>query len=181
MIALIPVLLFGTKYVLDWQTANQDQLMKNSTEYYKNPSDYYKNCAREVALAVAKKWNPGLTLYQQREAMYKVADDEYNKYPTYSYSTPVYTAVPGMDLPTSRTVIKGGTYIPLKVNYSNYQNLDPSLRTVEYTEETNNYIRSDGAGPVDTYACRIFCMFNLFYNFDDRDSALVLECQAPKD
>ena len=174
MIALIPVLLFGTKYVLDWQTANQDQLMKNSSEYYKDPSDYYKNCAREVALAVAKKWNPGLSFYQQREAMYKVADDEYNKYPTYSYSTPVYTAVPGMDLPTDRTVIKGGTYIPLKVNYSNYQNLDPSLRTVEYTEETNLNVRTSGGTVATSYACYIFSLFNTIYNFDNRDSALVL-------
>ena len=63
MIALIPVLLFGTKYVLE---------MKTSTEYYKNPSDYYKNCAREVALAVAKKWNPGLTLYQHERRCTKL-------------------------------------------------------------------------------------------------------------
>jgi len=106
--------------------------------------------------------------------MYKVADDEYNKYPTYSYSTPVYTAVPGMDLPTSRTVTKGGTYIPLKVNYSNYQNLDPSMRTVEYTEETNLNVRTSGGGVASDYAAYLFTLFNTVYNFDNRDSATVL-------
>ncbi len=76
MTALIPVLLFGTKYILDLRTLHKVQLEKEESG-----GGWYKRCAKEAALAVAKNWNPGLSLYQQRDAMYKIADDVYNNSP----------------------------------------------------------------------------------------------------
>ena len=74
MTALIPVLLLGTKYVLDLRTVN-----KVPTE--KGDMEWHKHCAKEAALAVARNWNPGLTLEQQKAAIYKVADAVYSASP----------------------------------------------------------------------------------------------------
>jgi hypothetical protein len=61
----IPVLLLGVKYAFDKRTAGRAELYKAGTLLH-------KKCAREAALAVAKRWNPGLTLNQQMESLLKI-------------------------------------------------------------------------------------------------------------
>ena len=102
VITLIPVLLFGAKYILDQRTLQDRQA--TGTEYMKDSSlagkRLIKQCAQEAALSVAQKWNPALTYAQQREAMLRIADEVYNKAPTYVDST-VIRAVHGLS-PRSR-------------------------------------------------------------------------------
>ncbi len=110
VITLIPVLLFGAKYVLDQMSVNKAKIEKGTGRYY-------KKCAREAALAVAKNWNPGLTLAQQKEAVQKIADQVYNNNPCYNDSI-VGQAVSGLDVKKSYSVEQGGSkFEPLKVTY----------------------------------------------------------------
>ena len=79
MLSVIPVLLLGPKYVLDQRTHDKVQMENGGIEYY-------KASAKEAALAVAENWNPGLTLNQQKDAAYKVADAVYNTAVGYNLS-----------------------------------------------------------------------------------------------
>ena len=72
MTALIPVLLFGTKYLLDSRTLHKVQIENGDDENIEY--EYEKVSAKEAAKAVAENWNPGLTFSQQKDAAYKVAD-----------------------------------------------------------------------------------------------------------
>lgn len=111
VIMTIPVLLFGAKYILDLSTLHEVQLEEEKTK------GWYKRCAKEAALAVAKNWNPGLTLARQKEAVQKVADQVYNDNPCYNDSI-VGQAVAGLDVKQSHNVEQGGSkYQPIKVNY----------------------------------------------------------------
>jgi hypothetical protein len=51
----IPVLLLGTKYVVERRSFNAAKIEEPRSD------EVYKRCAREVALAVARQWNPGLS------------------------------------------------------------------------------------------------------------------------
>ena len=175
-IALIPLLLYGAKYVIDHRTLLER--WSAGIEHVKNATTatgkrLIKQCAHKAALEVARKWNPSLSLYEQRDAMYAVADEIYNESPTYVDSMLV-RATRGIDVPLEKTS-QGKTYEPIKITKMPDADLSPSLRTVEYKEETNNWVRSSGAAVTSLLGCRIFSMFNFFYNFNDRDSALVLE------
>ncbi len=116
VLTIIPVLLFGAKYVLDQMTANQVEIEQVKGEL----AVYYKRCAKEAALAVAKNWNPGLTLGQQQAAVYKVADAVYNDSPCHiKGNTSIYNAVPGLDMKGKPQVVKiGSEFSPLKITYS---------------------------------------------------------------
>ena len=111
MTALIPVLLFGTKYILDLRTVNKVPTEKGNQEWH-------KHCAKEAALAVARNWNPGLTLEQQKAAVYKVADAVYSVSP-FSNGSAIRRAIPGLDVKTSQIENQNdGTSNPLKVQYA---------------------------------------------------------------
>ena len=85
----IPVVLLGIKYA--------EKLFEVKDEAVRRPDNdvIIKRCSREAALSVARNCNPGLTLGQQREAVYKVADAVYNAYPCY-FSSVLSRAVPGV-------------------------------------------------------------------------------------
>lgn len=94
----IPIVLSGVKLALDIST-------KHSVDLNKSTGKYYKRCATEAALAVAKNWNPGLTLSQQKDALLKIADAVYNANPCYNDSA-IGSAIPGLTLKKNYTVTK---------------------------------------------------------------------------
>jgi hypothetical protein len=136
MCIIIPVLLLGTKYCVDLVSYH------NALLYSGGGTDFYKKCAREAALAVAKHWNPGLTLKQQKETLLRIADDVYNKNPCYS-TAPVHRAIPGLEIKgTSVTV--GNPYDPLKVLLIHTDSCVPAKKEVAYgTVNKNLNNRSD--------------------------------------
>ncbi len=88
MLTVIPALLLGAKLVLDRSTENEIKL-KNGEEINT------ERLSKEVALTIAQNWNPGLTLGQQIDALYKVADGKYDK----EVNTDVLNqAIPKMDI-----------------------------------------------------------------------------------
>ena len=136
VITLIPVLLFGAKYVLDTRTLSD--FRATGTEYTKDSSlegkRLIKQCAQEAALAVAQKWNPALTYAQQREAMLRIADEVYNKAPTYVDST-VIRAVHGLDVP-QKSWKTGKKFEPIKITQSAETRLSSSLKQIARTSNT---------------------------------------------
>lgn len=86
----LPVVFMGVKYVLDLSK-------KNTLIMEKSSGKYYKKCAREAALAVAKNWNPGLTLSQQKDAVIKIADAVYNANPCFNDSI-ISNSIPGLNI-----------------------------------------------------------------------------------
>lgn len=115
----IPVVLLGIKYsniLFDFREKSVRDI---------NSGGLYKRCAREAALAVAQNWNPGLTLGQQRAGVYKVADAVYNAAPCYQ-TIPIAMAIPGV-------------VITDKQSDSETQSLQPSAKTIEYTNSTLYY------------------------------------------
>ncbi len=73
ILATLPVLLLGAKYVLDQRTLNDVQMNNQAGKLYNQDGS-------KSALLVAQNWNPGLTLNQQKDAVYKIADAAYNSY-----------------------------------------------------------------------------------------------------
>lgn len=86
----LPIVFMGVKYVLDLSK-------KNTLIMEKSSGKYYKKCAREAALAVAKNWNPGLTLSQQKDAVIKIADAVYNANPCFNDSI-IGNSIPGLNI-----------------------------------------------------------------------------------
>jgi hypothetical protein len=87
---MIPVLLLCVKYVLDLQTMHHANV-------YRGGTIIHKKCAKDAAYEVAKVWNPGLTLNQQKESLLRVADTVYNKNPIYRKDSIVDNAIPGLE------------------------------------------------------------------------------------
>ena len=116
----IPVLLMGVKYSLDKLKEREIELERSGTD------EYYKKCAREAALAVAQNWNPGLTLSQQKDGIYKVADAVYNAHPLF-HKSPVGDAIPGLDM---------------KKNYKIENN--PELQEMEVSNESESVSKTVG-------------------------------------
>ena len=85
----IPIVLLGIRYAEKLFEVKDVEIKRASTE------KLVKQCARETSLAVARNWNPGLTLGQQRDGIYKVADAVYNAHPCY-HDSPLGHALPGM-------------------------------------------------------------------------------------
>lgn len=86
----VPIILAGLRYterLFDRRYEILDESNKKSVP---------KDCAQEAALAVARNYNPGLTLAQQREALYKVADYVYNKTPSSEGGSLLSRSVPGI-------------------------------------------------------------------------------------
>ncbi|MDR2782013.1 MAG: hypothetical protein LBB21_06210, partial [Holosporaceae bacterium] len=124
MCTLTPVLLLAVKYCVDIVSYNHKQI-------YTGGNDFYKKCAKEAALAVAKKWNPGLTLNQQKESLLLIADDIYNKNPCYC-NTPAHNAIPGLEV---RNVSKTshGMYDPFRLIWSD-TGFDSANKIIEYID-----------------------------------------------
>ena len=94
LVFFIPVILLGTKLILDLHTENTEDVGKA-----------YKKCAKECALEVAKHWNLGLSLKQQKEAMLKVADDVYNNASVFNTMSYKYKAISGLDIPQNLQIL----------------------------------------------------------------------------
>ena len=112
----VPLMLLSTRYVLDYSTERTDGVGK-----------IVKRCAKEAALEVAKKWNPGLSYKQQKESMLRIADEVYNSSPATSSTTIKYEAIPGLEMPIKANIIKSGHYDPLKVVPTEYINANNGL------------------------------------------------------
>ena len=119
----------------------------NKAKIEKGTETYHKRCAREAALAVAKNWNPGLTLGQQQAAVYKVADAVYNNSPCYNDSV-VGGAIAGLDVKKSHTSTQTGSkFNPIKITYTEVA----SKKTISYSSVSNrkfwskhpSYLHSD--------------------------------------
>ncbi|MDR2157748.1 MAG: hypothetical protein LBO02_00315, partial [Holosporaceae bacterium] len=130
MCVLVPVLLLGVKLSVDQTSLKQSQLYKGAGQ----PSKY---CAREAALAAAQKYNPGLTLKQQKEYLLTLADDVYNSYPV-SYNSVIQRAIPGLDVQKYKWVPKG-RYSPLQAVSNGVSS--PEVRVVEYIDATGDCYR----------------------------------------
>ena len=85
----LPIILLGIKYSEKLFQSKEHNITKSED------NKVVKVCAQEAALEVARNWNPGLTLAQQQEAVYKVADAVYNAYPCY-YNSVLGHALPGV-------------------------------------------------------------------------------------
>ncbi|MDR1236005.1 MAG: hypothetical protein LBJ96_03275 [Holosporaceae bacterium] len=151
MCILVPVLLLATKYCVDLVSYHQVCL-------YEGGTDPHKKCAREAALAVAQKWNPGLTLKQQKESLLRIADDIYNKNPCHS-EDPAHRAIPGLEIKTT-TVTTGKTYDPFKIMWSDSGNVS-GCPNVPYIEVTKN--RKDKTAAVDQLFKTVFDSPRLSY------------------
>ena len=112
LIAFIPVILLGTRWVLDTVT-----LQKIKINMMPVKGETQKKCAAQAALAVAQNWNPGLPLSRQKNTALKIADAVYND------NTPVVTndsnilakAIPGLQLEVVDSVMRGKGFNPIKI------------------------------------------------------------------
>ena len=120
----IPILLMGVKF-------SQDQQKQREIELERNNGKFYKKCAREAALAVAQNWNPGLTLSQQKDGIYKVADAVYNAHPVF-HDSPVGDAIPGLDIKNNYQIDKNSKL--MEMNVSNKS--ESVTKIVRYTTAT---------------------------------------------
>ena len=113
----IPIVLLGIRYAEKLFEVKDVEIKRASTE------KLVKQCAREASLAVARNWNPGLTLGQQRDGIYKVADAVYNAHPCY-HDSPLGHALPGM---------------VAKDENGNVINLSANQKTVSYKTDNTMY------------------------------------------
>lgn len=100
----LPVLLFGTKYVLDMRTLYKVKIGNSDAE-----AD--RKTAKAAALELAQNWNPGLTFKQQEAAAFKIVDAVYR-----NYISITNLAIPGLDTYRYKKVNKNyGEFAPLEV------------------------------------------------------------------
>ncbi|MDR0677097.1 MAG: hypothetical protein LBF57_00220, partial [Holosporaceae bacterium] len=138
MCVAIPVLLYGVKHSVDIVNENRVKIYEGDMQ-----GTIHKRCGKEAALEVARRWNPGLTFKQQKESILRVADDVYNRNPTY-YNSVAHNAIPGLEIRKHKTTV-GGASDPLNVTMENTgdvgQVLDSSSRTVKYTTQNGQNVR----------------------------------------
>ncbi len=159
-VIIIPVFLFGAKYLLDHRILGDRRATMGSGERL------VKECAEKAALEVAKKWNPALTYAQQKTAMLRIADNIYNKSPTY-VGTTISQAVERVEV-TKEVTKKGGVYEPLKVTElleSSKTNLGNEKKQIKQETKTTNmnryysyYYYETNHAPMATHH------FNIIYN-----------------
>lgn len=122
----IPILLLGVKYMLDTATLHRVQL------YHKSTDKIYKKCAKEAALAVSNKWNPSLSLNQQKGSILRIADHIYNLHPAYHDSV-IGNSIPGLERKNHFEIKKeNGIYDPLILKSNTSSSMGPDARTVLY-------------------------------------------------
>lgn len=142
----LPLIMLGIKY------SEQLFKLKDAALSKINGDDVTKRCAREAALAIARNWNPGLTLGQQKDAVYKLADNVYNMFPVHNESL-IGGTVPGAIMQvseessgsntlgskgssassSSKTTTSTQNVIPLEPKTYKTVSLDPSLKKITYT------------------------------------------------
>ncbi len=181
----LPVILLGSRYVLDElnlikvKTVN---VSKTSTTVDKSENTiteaedadrkkFYKKCAKEAAFAVAKKWNPGLTYKQQKWSMLQIADEIYNKAPTYYDDSLVSDAIPGIDVANEFEVTNRGAYTPLQIKPKNVLNLSPDKKQIEYEKKTTKFYRYNNTKTF-SWSCSLLpyeALRNIWLTYRNRD------------
>jgi len=140
----IPILLLAVKYCMD-----KISLDSSSLYSIKDLANIQctRRCANEAALEVAKKWNPGLTLKQQKESLLRIADKIYNESPPFVFnSAAVYNAIPGlMGQHHKKATQQGKKYDPLRV-IRNYFNVSGEESIISQTSNTGVCIRYNTRG-----------------------------------
>ncbi len=127
----IPILFFGIKYVLDTST-------KNAVKLETDVKEYHKKCAKEIALAVAQNWNPGLTLTQQKDAIMKIADAIYNA--SLNQDTSVLgKAIPGLDIKKDHKITSNSTFGGIVVTPQTI--VSAPTTAIEYSNQTKYFVR----------------------------------------
>lgn len=112
----IPAILAGIEYTQELFKRRYTVLIE-TTISTNNPE---KRCAEEAALAVARNWNPGLSLVQQKEAVYKIADAVYNPSPVLTaMGNPISLAIPGYQDSQFSITYEPMPGVTLEVNYTN--------------------------------------------------------------
>ncbi|MDR3155715.1 MAG: hypothetical protein LBT90_01255, partial [Holosporaceae bacterium] len=150
------------KYAINSGILNNIGLFKSSDD------TVYKHCAREAALAAAKKWNPGLTLEQQKPAVLQVADTVYNEYPV-SHSSLVGKAIPGIDIEKANF---GDAKLDAASAVSTYTK--PEKKIIEYSEKTGSCLRIKTHSNSYGHALPIFQLYDAVHRME-KDPQFVLE------
>ncbi len=145
-LVLLPVVLFGAKYIVDNQSLHRIMLLKtrlkDKSESNEHEEEYYKKCAKNAALAVAKKWNPALNYKQQKESVLRVADEVYNKSPTSYDDRLISEAIPGFNIETKGKADEaGGMYSSIKLKTKEVIELSPEQKQIEYESVTVPLVR----------------------------------------
>lgn len=150
----IPIICFGTKWCLDKITLDKLKINIGDGREDIVESDPFKKCAKEAALAVAKKWNPALSYNDQKISMLRIADEIYNASDAFIISTlvsgsPLRRAIPTLDIDTKVSVKKRKGFDPTIVTLSKDDSLCPvgdeqkftGNRIVEYINDSEQHIR----------------------------------------
>jgi hypothetical protein len=116
--------MLGAKYVIDSST-------KDTINMEKSGGNFYKKCAKSAALAVAKNWNPGLTLDQQKDAILKIADAVYNANPIHDDSI-IGEVIPGLNVKQNHQTTSNSAFGVMIVKSSISS---PSIK-IDYVEDT---------------------------------------------
>ncbi len=123
----VPIVLYGVKFMLDNMSAHRAMMEKTASE------DVKKHCAKDAALQVARNWNPGLTLGQQKAAVLKVADAVYNASPCYFTNSVIGRAIYGLDVKKGHKATNRHPYMPTNVSFTRTK---PTLKTIGYSDAT---------------------------------------------
>ncbi|MDR2794580.1 MAG: hypothetical protein LBB12_02275, partial [Holosporaceae bacterium] len=163
----IPVLLLGAKYVVD--RGNHDMALLEKAQ----SASLSKKCAKEAALKVAKKWNPALTLADQKEALLRIADEVYNAAPIHDDSV-LGRAIPGLDVTTGISAKQSSSMFGALSISRNKASHSPSLRTVKYEEVKGVLVRVKTYSNEYKLVLPIFQLYDAIYNME-KDPYFALE------
>ena len=134
VLATIPVLLLGAKWVLDQRTLDKVSIQVNQVNSEEVINALSSQNGSKAALAVAQNWNPGLTLMQQKDAVYKIADAASDV----RWVLNVRCAIPGLDVPQYKVDKQHGLFEPLQIReVTTSSSPDSSEKLVEYIEAIN--------------------------------------------
>ena len=112
-VTMIPVILLGTKYMLD--------LNKSKTRQMQLGDGLKKRCAQKIAEEVASKWNPALSYKEQKESLLRIADEIYNREKPYMNSL-MGDALKGVDVPGGKVELKATDRIINQITKSQVNN-----------------------------------------------------------
>ncbi|MDR0632071.1 MAG: glycoside hydrolase [Holosporaceae bacterium] len=143
MCVAVPVLMLGVKYGLDFLNYHRAKTYGGSSSSVGTS----KKCAQKAALEVAKRWNPGLTLNQQKESLLRIADGIFNATTSCSIqgSGPAHDAIPGLEVRAAKAY-KGKTFDPLRLVWGSAEStgssgLDDASSVVQYTTVDGRILR----------------------------------------
>ena len=133
----LPVLLLGVKWGMDrnllsWIELDRGEGVLGSGE---------KRCATEVALAVAKNWNPGLSLGQQKTELLKIADKVYNSQSFSEFENTqdaglVYQAVPGLEVNKKYRTVGNSALGSLEIIHDDTKSMEGNSTEISFQKRS---------------------------------------------